>query len=128
MLSVWIFFIPIMNFNFYNFLLYVVHSGFMFFVLNLVVFEILWADDNWFSSIITLLQYPTASYTNITNYVNPNYKWVRYPFWISFSTTNTKSYVKGDQAYTYNLQPWVTIFPRLYLILLLCYVDRYIHI
>ena len=22
-------------------------------------FQILWADDNWFSSIITLLQYPT---------------------------------------------------------------------
>ena len=26
--------------------------------LNLVVLKILWADDNWFSSIITLLQYP----------------------------------------------------------------------
>ena len=44
-------------------------GGSLFVVSNLVVFEILWADDNWFSSIITLLQYPSASYMNLTNYV-----------------------------------------------------------
>ena len=30
----------------------------LFLVLSLVVVKILWADENWFSSIITLLQYP----------------------------------------------------------------------
>ena len=71
--------------------------------LNLVLFKILWAEDNWFSSIIILLLYPTASYTNDINYINPNYDSERYPFWISFLTTNIKSYVKGNQAYTCNL-------------------------
>ena len=30
---------------------------------------------------------------------------------------NNKLYVKGDQAYTCNLQPWITIFSRLYFIM-----------
>ena len=34
---------------------------------------------------------------------------------------NIKLYVKGDQAYTSNLQPWVTIFP--WKCLILRYVD-----
>ena len=33
-------------------------------VLSLVVLKILWADDNWFSSIITLLQYLRTTTTN----------------------------------------------------------------
>ena len=84
----------------------------LFVVLNVVVFKILWADDNWFPSIIILLQYPTASYINNTNYVNLINKWERYPFWISFSTTNNKLYVKGDQTYTCNQQPTFTLITK----------------
>ena len=40
---------------------------------------------------------------------------------VSFSdiafNNNIKLYMKGDQAYTYNLQPSVTIFPGSYFIL-----------
>ena len=40
---------------------------------------------------------------------------------------NIKLYVKGDQAYTCNLQPWITIFPGLYFILRFA-LRRYIYI
>ena len=58
-----------------------------------------------FSSIITLLQYSTASLLNNTNYVNLNNEMRKISLLDIFPTTNNKLYVKGDQAYTCNLQP-----------------------
>ena len=78
------------------------------------------------SSIIILLQYPTASLTNITNYINFNYDWKRYLFWMSFLATNIKLYVKGDQVYMCNIQPWS--FPDCISSCTLRYVDIYIYI
>ena len=57
----------------------------LFEISSLVVLKIVWAYDNWFSSITTIsyvLQLPTK-----LKYVYSNYKWVNYPVWILFSTT-----------------------------------------
>ena len=63
---------------------------------NLVVIEILWAYDNWFSSIITLLKYPTASYTNIINYVK------------TLITVEKVFYLRERcSGFQLHLQPWV---------------------
>ena len=57
---------------------------------SLVVFKILREDDNWFSSIITLLHYYVLLLT-LLNLTNITFvliiKWKRYPFWILFSTS-----------------------------------------
>ena len=48
-------------------------------------------------------------------------------FWDIILANKIKSHVKGDQAYTCNLQPWITIFPGLYLFMRIA-LCRYINI
>ena len=94
----------------------------LFYYSSLVIIKILWAD-RW--KLIFINYHTTTIFTSYNYWLTKlqlrlsysNYKWERYPFWISFLTTINKLYVKGDQAYTCNLQPWITIFSRLYFIM-----------
>ena len=47
----------------------------------------------------------------------PKQQMRKIPFLDIFLDKNNELYVKGDQAYTCNLQPWITIFSRSYFIM-----------